>query len=141
MKNKRLYALSLVAVLLFGLLVGCGGQSALSPKAAEPAKSREITDMVGRSMTVPTQIDKVLRAIRGCRLPVYHRTGSVAGLDLPLNDLEKRFILPQYQTLTAFGMQDNVNYEAVMLPGRRSLSWWGMTAKGSSPLPTSSRTA
>ncbi|MGI6404793.1 MAG: ABC transporter substrate-binding protein [Oscillospiraceae bacterium] len=131
MKNKRLYALSLVAVLLFGLLVGCGGQSALSPKAAEPAKSREITDMVGRSMTVPTQIDKVFAGNSEAAVYLYTiEPDRLLGWTYPLNDLEKRFILPQYQTLTAFGMQDNVNYEAVIAAGPQIALMVGNDSKG-----------
>ena len=83
-KSKQLLALSLAAIMTAGMLTGCGkaekpaqtqqeatvqSQEETTAKEetkeetlAETSKEREITDMAGRTMTVPAEIKSVFSA-------------------------------------------------------------------------------
>lgn len=136
---KRLVALILVALLAAGLLSGCAqaGEPAASPTQAvsqeeptappteapeentpdaEPA-SREITDMAGRTVTVPaaSEIESVFSTGPVSAIFLYMvAPDKLLGWNYELNDLEKSIILDEYETLPNFGMGDAVNYEAVI---------------------------
>lgn len=143
MRQKQILAL-LLAVLL---LAGCGqvdsGAGSPSPSAAErspaltapPSQSaeppesagpsaaetpaeREITDMAGRSVTLPAELKSVFPTAPAAAIFLYMvAPDKLLGWNYALNDTEKSIILEQYHDLPNFGMGDAVNYEAVIAAG------------------------
>lgn len=126
--QKRLLSMILAFLLATGMFTGCG-QSADTSKDAASMDSeissesedqgedgiREITDMAGRTMTVPTEIDSVFST--GPVAAIYLYTivpDKLLGWNYELNDIEKSIILEKYHSLPNFGMGDSVNYEAVI---------------------------
>lgn len=126
--QKRLLSMILAFLLATGMFTGCG-QSADTSKDAASVDSeissesedqgedgtREITDMAGRTMTVPTEIDSVFST--GPVAAIYLYTivpDKLLGWNYELNDIEKSIILEKYHSLPNFGMGDSVNYEAVI---------------------------
>lgn len=84
-------------------------------KADEGEATREITDMAGRTMEVPVEIDKVFSTGPVAAIYLYTMDPDrMLGWNYDLNDLEKKIILPEYHDLPSFGMGDSVNYEAVI---------------------------
>lgn len=137
-------ALFIALCLSASILTGCGGNKEAVPSqsaatsaavtaqtetgttAAEAAAeaqpeagaARKITDMSGREMEIPAEIDKVFST--GSVAAIYLYTmdpDRMLGWNYNLNDLEKKFILPEYYALPSFGMGDSVNYEAVIAAG------------------------
>lgn len=123
-KEKGL-ALLLACLLLIGLFTGCGQQSADtggSPETVtesqEEAGEREITDMAGRTMTVPEEIDSVFSTGPVAAIYLYTLVpDKLLGWNYELNDIEKSIILEQYHDLPNFGQGDAINYEAVIAAG------------------------
>ncbi|SHN67873.1 ABC transporter substrate-binding protein [Desulfitobacterium chlororespirans] len=62
-KMRKNVALLLSAVLLLGYLTGCSGTKpanpAETPGASTPAATREIVDMQGNTVTIPTEVNKI----------------------------------------------------------------------------------
>lgn len=138
-KHRRVLAL-LLAVLL---LAGCGPaqgeqspaesgqpaapsqppessqlQESVEPSAPEPPAQREITDMAGRSVTLPAEITSVFPTAPAAAIFLYMvAPDRLLGWNYALNDAEKSIILEQYHDLPNFGMGDAVNYEAVIAAG------------------------
>ena len=144
--NKRL-ALLLAALLVLSLFTGCARQSEASPPAGaetatqetsdapdstqeaedaaqpddageEASATREITDMAGRTMTIPAEIESVFST--GSTAAIYLYTLApdlLLGWNYALNDVEKRVILEQYHDLPNFGQGDAISYEAVIAAG------------------------
>ena len=126
--QKRLLSMILALLLAFGALTGCSQSSDSSGGTAnvesdttsdsgdsQEAETREITDMAGRTMTIPTEIDSVFST--GPVAAIYLYTiapDKLLGWNYELNDIEKSIILDEYETLPNFGMGDSVNYEAVI---------------------------
>lgn len=126
--QKRLLSMILALLLAFGALTGCSQTSDSSGGTAnvesdttsdsgdsQEAETREITDMAGRTMTIPTEIDSVFST--GPVAAIYLYTiapDKLLGWNYELNDIEKSIILDEYETLPNFGMGDSVNYEAVI---------------------------
>lgn len=144
-RMKQILALLLALALLAGLLAGCAqsaqtGQdtsqtadpsaeetsdpaeepdaSEETPEPEDTATERTITDMAGRTMTVPAEIPWVFSA--GSVAAIYLYTlapEKLLGWNYELNDLEKSVILEEYHDLPNFGMGDAINYEAVIAAG------------------------
>ena len=145
-RMKQILALLLALALLAGLLAGCAqaeqtgqdtSQSAdtsaeetadpvteesepaeETPESEDTAPERTITDMAGRTMTVPAEIPWVFSA--GSVAAIYLYTlapEKLLGWNYELNDLEKSVILEEYHDLPNFGMGDAINYEAVIAAG------------------------
>lgn len=133
MKTKqRILALFLGLALMLSLLAGCAQNAGEqkpsdSPAPAEtssPAPSetgepepttREITDMAGRTMTVPAQIETAFSANPISAIYLYTLVpDKLLGWNYELNDIEKSIILEEYHDLPNFGMGDAINYEAVI---------------------------
>ena len=92
-------------------------QSAEQDATQETAETREITDMAGRKVTVPTaeNIESVFSAGPVAAIFLYMVVpDKLLGWNYELNDVEKSIILEKYQDLPNFGMGDAVNYEAVI---------------------------
>lgn len=134
-------ALLLALLLTAALAVGCAQQSAAPASSTEPAptqeappaeteaqeasqpedaapQEREITDMAGRTMTVPAQIDSVFSTGPVAAIYLYTLVpDKLLGWNYELNDIEKSIILEQYHDLPNFGQGDAINYEAVIAAG------------------------
>ena len=128
MKKKtpklRLFSLFLTLLLAMSLFTGCSGTAEKTEDTAqeeeavqeeETADSREITDMAGRKVTVPAEIDSVFSANPVSAIYLYTLVpDKLLGWNYELNDIEKSIILEQYHDLPNFGMGDKINYEAVI---------------------------
>ncbi len=134
--QSRILALLLAAFLAIGLLAGCGEESPAEESAAppsetveEPAESeappeeagtgeRELTDMAGRTVTLPEEINSAFSTDPTAAIFLYTLVpDKMLGWNYELNDLEKSIILDEYETLPNFGMGDAINYEAVLAAG------------------------
>lgn len=132
MKTKqRILALFLGLALMLSLLAGCaqntGSQPSDSPSPSDtssPAPSesveptpttREITDMAGRTMTVPAEIESAFSTGPVAAIYLYTLVpDKLLGWNYELNDIEKSIILEKYHDIPNFGMGDAINYEAVI---------------------------
>ena len=125
-KHGQLLALFICLVMSVSLLTGYSEtkaateeptQSAEQDATQETAETREITDMAGRKVTVPTaeNIESVFSAGPVAAIFLYMVVpDKLLGWNYELNDVEKSIILDKYQDLPNFGMGDAVNYEAVI---------------------------
>ena len=125
-KHRQLLALLICLVMSVSLLTGYSEtkaateeptQSAEQDATQETAETREITDMAGRKVTVPTaeNIESVFSASSVAAIFLYMvAPDKLLGWNYELNDVEKSIILDKYQDLPNFGMGDAVNYEAVI---------------------------
>ena len=125
-KHRQLLALFICLVMSVSLLTGYSEtkaateeptQSAEQDATQETAETREITDMAGRKVTVPTaeNIESVFSAGPVAAIFLYMVVpDKLLGWNYELNDVEKSNILDKYQDLPNFGMGDAVNYEAVI---------------------------
>ena len=125
-KHRQLLALFICLVMSVSLLTGYSEtkaateeptQSAEQDATQETAETREITDMAGRKVTVPTaeNIESVFSAGPVATIFLYMVVpDKLLGWNYELNDVEKSIILDKYQDLPNFGMGDAVNYEAVI---------------------------
>lgn len=125
-KHRQLLALFICLVMSVSLLTGYSEtkaateeptQSAEQDATQETAETREITDMAGRKVTVPTaeNIESVFSAGSVAAIFLYMVVpDKLLGWNYELNDVEKSIILDKYQDLPNFGMGDAVNYEAVI---------------------------
>ena len=125
-KHRQLLALFICLVMSVSLLTGYSEtkaateeptQSAEQDATQETAETREITDMAGRKVTVPTaeNIESVFSAGPVAAIFLYMVVpDKLLGWNYELNDVEISIILDKYQDLPNFGMGDAVNYEAVI---------------------------
>ena len=125
-KHRQLLALLICLVMSVSLLTGYSEtkaateeptQSAEQDATQETAETREITDMAGRKVTVPTaeNIESVFSAGPVAAIFLYMvAPDKLLGWNYELDDVEKSIILDKYQDLPNFGMGDAVNYEAVI---------------------------
>ena len=125
-KHRQLLALLICLVMSVSFLTGYFETKAATEEPAqsgeqdttqETAETREITDMAGRKVTVPTaeNIESVFSAGPVAAIFLYMvAPDKLLGWNYELNDVEKSIILDKYQDLPNFGMGDAVNYEAVI---------------------------
>ena len=84
-------------------------------EAADAAGEREITDMAGRTVVVPDEIETVFSSSTVTAIFMYTLApDKLLGWNYELNELEKSIILEEYHDLPNFGMGDSINYEAVI---------------------------
>ena len=122
-RTKQFLSVLLVLLLAICLFAGCTQQAAESDNTdpsvntEEPSTSetREITDMAGRTVTIPAEIDSVFSTGPVAAIYLYTLVpDKLLGWNYELNDIEKSIILEQYHSLPNFGQGDAVNYEAVI---------------------------
>ena len=90
-------------------------QAEKTSEAADAAGEREITDMAGRTVVVPDEIETVFSSSTVTAIFMYTLApDKLLGWDYELNELEKSIILEEYHDLPNFGMGDSINYEAVI---------------------------
>lgn len=131
-KIQQLVTLLLALVMVLGLFSGCGqtvapteatvAATTEAPTTA-PAETeaptepgpREITDMAGRTVTVPAEIESVFSTGAIAAIYIYTLVPDLLlGWNYELNDIEKSIILEKYHDLPSFGQGKSVNYEAVI---------------------------
>lgn len=136
--QKRSFSMAIVLLLIVSLLAGCGqkadssedtAQTETNEASADPdestesdeteeadeSKTREITDMAGRKVTVPSEINSVFSTDPTVAIFLYTLVpDKLSGWNYELNDIEKSVILEKYHSLPNFGMGDAINYEAVI---------------------------
>ena len=90
-------------------------QAEKTSEAADAAGEREITDMAGRTVVVPDEIETVFSSSTVTAIFMYTLApDKLLGRNYELNELEKSIILEEYHDLPNFGMGDSINYEAVI---------------------------
>lgn len=133
--TKRLLALFLVLIMAVSLFAGCAqtNKPAETPpqdtvqtstptvydetKKPEAPAAREITDMAGRTVTVPAavEIESVFSTGPVTAIFMYMMAPEkLLGWNYALNDIEKAIILEEYHNIPNFGMGDAINYESVI---------------------------
>lgn len=111
-EKKIIIPILLVIVVIIGAFVY---HNAKNKTPANPNATNEITDMAGRTVTVPEKIDSVYSTNPASAIYIYTlEPDKLLGWNYELNDLEKSIILKKYHSLPNFGMGDVVNYEAVI---------------------------
>ena len=134
-RTKRLLALLLVLMMAVSLFAGCaqtnkpvetpqqGTEQTSTPtvpdetQEPEAPTTREITDMAGRTVTVPAaeEIESIFSTGPVSAIFLYMvAPDKMLGWNYELNDIEKAIILEEYHDIPNFGMGDAVNYEAVI---------------------------
>lgn len=108
--NRKLVALLLILGLLGTLVVGCGSSPQESEKA--PVNTEiTITDMAGREVTVPTQIDRVYATSAVGTVMLYTLApDKMVGWNNALRDNEKKYIDAQYHNLPELGSWKGTSY-------------------------------
>ena len=82
---------------------------------AEADQNREIIDMAGRSVVVPSHIDTIFSQSSVTAIYLYTLVPEkLLGWNYELNEVERSVILEEYQDLPNFGMGDAINFEAVI---------------------------
>ncbi len=120
MKEKtRILSLLLALIMALGILGGCAGQAPPSDQTPpEELGTIEITDMAGRVMEIPEEIETVFSANPISAIYLYTLVpDSLLGWNYELNEIERSIILEKYHDLPSFGMGDAVNHEAVIAAG------------------------
>lgn len=120
-------ALLMATLLAIVLLAGCGGaassaaassaveSTANTSQATEQEGTHSVTDMAGRVLELPVEITKVFPTQPVSAIYMYTLAPDrLLGWNYELNELERSYILEEYQDLPVFGMNDSVNYEAVI---------------------------
>lgn len=118
----------LALALSLGILSGCSGAGAPTPSTSPPsitatenqpqspeASVRKITDMAGRTVTIPNEIHTVFSADPVAAIYLYTLVPDrLLGWNYALNPQERSVILEEYHSLPNYGMGDAINYEAVI---------------------------
>ena len=81
----------------------------------ESSQTRIITDMAGREVTIPVEINKVYSSSPVSTIYLYTLAPEkLAGWNFEPNIVEKEMILSEYHNLPVYGMGDSVNKEAIL---------------------------
>lgn len=116
MKKKttpRFLSFILSMLLVLGMLFTPASKAVYA--AEESTQTREITDMAGRTMTIPSEIETAFSTNPVSAIYLYTLVpDKLLGWNYELNDIEKSIILEKYHDLPNFGMGDAINYEAVI---------------------------
>lgn len=134
MKHKR-FLLLLCLMVSIALLVGCSQPAdapADTPDTAtrdtpqDAPGAREITDMAGRVVTLPAAVATGLgTGSIGSYMLYTLDPATMVGVNYDFNDMEKAYILPEYQDLPSFGQGDGLNLEAVIAAAPQVLINYG----------------
>lgn len=90
-------------------------ETSTSETSSETGETRQITDMAGRTVTIPSQIDTVFSQSPDAAIYLYTIVPErLLGWNYELNEVERSVILEEYHDLPNFGMRDAINFEAVI---------------------------
>lgn len=101
---KKLATLLLLGIVCLSLFGGCASKESKTETTTTKAKTREITDMVGRKVTIPTDIEKVYCAVPTAESMVCTLVPEkmVAWVNPPADDA-KKYLNPKTVNLPAIG--------------------------------------
>ncbi len=117
-KGLWLIAILVLAMLVFAACTPQDGNVDNPDDGNAVTEENTITDMAGREVTLPDEISKVYTHAQMSTIMVYTLAPDMLlGWNYELNDMEKAYILEEYQDLPAFGMGDAVNHEAIIAAG------------------------
>ncbi len=103
---------------LLAVLIALTGVFGCKKAGDEPAGGREITDMAGRTVTLPDSVETIFPTDPTAGIYLYTLVpDKLLGWNYALNDIEKSIIPETYHNLPNFGMGDAINYEAVVDAG------------------------
>ncbi len=86
-----------------------------SPAASPETKTRELTDMAGRTVTLPASVNKAYGTDPVGTITLYTLAPEkLIGWNYALNDQEKAYLMDEYKELPVYGMKDDFNAEAVI---------------------------
>lgn len=90
-------------------------ESVDSDSTQEETETRTITDMAGRTVTLPAEVSTGLgTGSIGSYMLYTLDPDTMVGVNYEFNEQEKAYILPEYQDLPSFGQGDGLNLEAVI---------------------------
>lgn len=114
-KKLKLASLFILLVMICSLFTGCGTKS--EPQQPKPT-SQTITDHAGRSVTIPTQINKCYYTSPIGLIMVYSLApDKMAGWSMQLTDQQKKYVPVKYQSLPMLGgvqMNAKINTEELL---------------------------
>ena len=122
----KLFSKGLVAAALSLSILIAGCSSAAPESSSQPPQQsssvsvsqeqpKSVTDMAGRTIELPDNIEKAYCSNPVSTLMVYtFAPEKLLGWNYKFNDAEKKYILPEYLDLPVFGMNDAVNLEAIV---------------------------
>ena len=123
-RSKQLAIIFLVLVLSMSMLVGCGSndQAPTTPTEEttnEESTTRVITDMAGREVEIPTEINKVYSTNPISQIYLYTiDPGKIIGLNFELTDFEEKYSVEGYGDLPVlggwFGKDNKGNIEEIL---------------------------
>jgi len=114
MKAKRYLTLLMAVILVVAIFASC----AQTPPPAHQEATRQITDMAGRVMYIPDEIERVFSANPISAIYLYTLVPqTLLGWNYYLNETERSIILEPYRDLPNFGRGDGINFEAVIAAG------------------------
>ena len=83
--------------------------------APSAAAEKTVTDMAGREVSIPGSVERIFCADPMSAITVYTLApDKLLGWNYSPNDVEKQFMPEIYANLPVFGMNDGINYEAVI---------------------------
>ncbi len=114
MKRKQILPRLMAFILMLFIFAGCASQT-ITPSNQAPPSEYEITDMAGRTMTIPGEIKTVFSCNPISAIYLYTLVpDQLLGWNYELNNIERSIVLQKYHSLPNFGMGDAINYEAVI---------------------------
>ncbi|KNF08687.1 ABC-type Fe3+-hydroxamate transport system, periplasmic component [Gottschalkia purinilytica] len=120
---KKALSLVLAVILVMTIIVGCDKKTETTTKdqtkQTEESKTRTITDMAGRKVTISKDVKKVYSTDPVGSIAVYTINPSkVAGLNYELTELEKKYTVEEYHKLPLlggwFGKNNTGNIEEIL---------------------------
>ena len=115
-KFKTATIILMISILICTLFTGCSSKKATT-STSQPTQ-RTITDHAGRSVTIPTNINKVYYTSPLGMIMVYTLAPEkMAGSSMQLTDKEKKYLLPQLKELPYLGglqMNAKINTEELL---------------------------
>lgn len=133
MIKKQYFSIALFLTVILCLIAGCN-QNAIEPKEPSAAdhqtinieRERQITDMAGRTVTIPPEVKKGLGTEARASYMLYTMDpDTMTGINYEFNEREKAYILPQYHNLPVFGQGGSFNLEAVVAAAPEVLIIYG----------------
>ncbi len=122
MKIKK--ALSIIFVFCFVL----GLSACQNEETTTPQDTRLITDMAGREVAIPLEINKSFSLSSGGTIFLYTLNPQLlTGYNYDFSEQEAEFILPEYLDLPVFGQSNSLNAEALILAAPDILISYGYT--------------
>ncbi|PRR80005.1 ABC transporter substrate-binding protein [Clostridium vincentii] len=107
---KKLSSLFLVFIITSTLFIGCGNTSNTNESENVKSTGKTITDMAGRTMEVPSEINKVYCSGQPAIVMMHNiNLDKLLGWCFELKDYEKKYMDPKYQDLPVIGAMQGKN--------------------------------